>query len=382
MRVSQVVLQCTAGHGLIQAVDTGGGAQDSNTAGPPQGAGSNAPIGTTQAQQAQRAQQAQHAQQLQQAEQAQHAQQAQHAAEPQQPQQFEQTAQLQAVDDIIRAEEVASEPHKQSWLSALKPLKLVKKRCSSAEHATARQAVVDVSRADGPAANVNGKTPKVGSKGKRIQKVAATLKRGVGKAIPGCLRAPDKRTDSHADVQPYPAADPTILPQPQPQPQQKKNQGLKSRVPSSSVFAAFKHRLVKGDELGAAQEDSHTLRDQPVASPDIAASKVRRVNTAKGVPTNEQPTCHESEQTVLGSAGSLDPEPVQHGRPADLIRAVRAPSGLADVQQADMQQSDMQQECKTAAIGASVQQVSFLTLATVCQMVYHYQFLASSLTWL
>ena len=306
------------------------------------------------------AKEAQHAQQAQQAREAQHAQQAKHALEPQhsqQAQEVEYTEQLQAVDSLVRGDkeprEVASEPHKQSWLSALKPSNIVRKRKSSAEGATVKQAVVGVSRADGAAANVGDKTHQNSSKGKRMHKLTSMLKRGVGKATPGCMRAPVVFTHSQAsaDVQPLPAianssalSQPPPLQPPQQQPQQQqKKQGLKSKVFGSSMFAAFDCTFLKGNkpvEPSAALDNFNTLRDQPGTSTDSDASK------ASSSP--------ESEQAVSGPAGNLDTPPAQHGGASDLIRAVRVPSGLADLQQADMQQ-----EGDSATADVSLQQVSF-----------------------
>ena len=390
--------------------------ENSSTAACPQDAGSHAPTGApqhqqaehfqqtqqaqqlqeaqharhaqqaTEAQQARHAQQAgeaHHAQQAQQAGKAQHAQQAHHVLEPQHAQQAredEQSEQLQAVDSLLREEEqpqeVTSESYKQSWLSALKPLNIGRKRKSSAEHATVRKAVVDTGRAEEAAANVE--TPNSRSKGKRMQKVASIVKKG----IPGCLRVPDVRAHSQAsaDVQPLPAtADSYIMPQPQQQAQQqqqqqKKKQGLKSKASRSSMFAAFKCKFVNGNkpvQPGAAQEVSHTLRDQPAASPDTD------ISTDTGVLMSKHATDHENRYAVSGFAGSPDTEPAQDGGSDDLIAAVRAPPDLSHVQQSDMQR----QGANSATIGVSVQQVSFPTLVAVQQIDYHSQLPASSYSW-
>ena len=196
-----------------------------------------------------------------------------------------------------------------------------------------------------------------------MQKLAGLVKRGVGKTIPSCMQAPVVQTDSHpsADVQPLPVT-PHFGLQQQQQPQQQaeqpqQQQGLRGRVSRSSMFAAFKCKFVNGNkpvQPGAAQEDSNTLRDQPAASQDSD------VSTITGVLTSKPETQVESRHASSAFAGYLDTKPAQDGGGADLIAAVRAPPDLAHVQQSDMEQSDMQQQgANSAAIGVSLQQVSF-----------------------
>lgn len=107
-----------------------------------------------------------------------------------------------------------------------------------------------------------------------MQRVASNVRNGEDKAIPNCMHAPDVCTHLHAharayaDLQSLPVTPFFKLPQQWSQQQEQKKRRRKecrasSFLPSSSssVLAAFKLQLVKGNrpvQLGAVAWDAHT----------------------------------------------------------------------------------------------------------------------------